>query len=114
DDYTDEATVSALADKQILREGVILNDSSVIDAVSHSHNKHILLGATVKDGILSESESIVSAQELDQIFADIEQTIKDIGAQIFAGRASADPNQQGKNDPCKFCDMLPVCRKMNF
>lgn len=114
DDYTDEATVSALADKQILREGVMLNDSDVIDAVSHSHNKHILLGATVKDGIVSESPSLVSSQELDQIFTDIEQTIKDIGAQIFAGRASADPKQQGKNDPCKFCDMLPVCRKMNF
>ncbi|MBR6679911.1 MAG: PD-(D/E)XK nuclease family protein [Clostridia bacterium] len=113
-DYSDEETISALAEKQILREGVILNEPEVIDAVSRSHDKSLLLGASAKKGEELSGASLIGKEELDVLCTEIEDTIKAIGEEIFAGRASALPVQNGANDPCKYCDMLPVCRKMNF
>lgn len=113
-DYSDEETISALAEKQILREGVILDEPEVIEAVSHSHDKNLLLGASSKKGEALSGASLIGKEELDALCVDIEDTIRAIGEEIFAGRASALPVQNGANDPCKFCDMLPVCRKMNF
>lgn len=114
DDYTDEKTISARAEQQILREGIILDEPDVIDAVSRSHNESLLLGASSKKGEKLSGASLIGKEELDSLCADIEQTISEIGKEIFAGRASAVPVQNGSNDPCKYCDMLPVCRKMNF
>jgi len=109
-DYREESEIISGVEKKILREGLILDDERVIDAVSHSHDKNLLLGASL-DG---NDESLISGESFRAICNDIENTIVEIGNEIFSGKASAIPNQIGADDPCKFCDMMPVCRKINF
>ena len=111
-DVADEEILSA-AEEKINRSGLILKDERLINAISHSHSKDILLGVTEKDGVFS-GKALVDIDQLGGIFEDLRQTLINIGNNIYSGIADCSPMNELGQDPCRYCSAKQICRKNIF
>ena len=111
-DAADEEILSA-AEEKINRSGLILKDERLINAISHSHSKDILLGVTEKDGVFS-GKALVDIDQLGGIFEDLRQTLINIGNNIYSGIADCSPMNELGQDPCRYCSAKQICRKNIF
>ncbi len=110
---TDERDILDIAQSKLSRSGILLNDPRVIDAMSHSASKDILMGITKKDDAY-QGRPLIDSEELYGLFDKIKQTLSDIGDKIYSGLADCTPLNIGGSDPCQYCEMKPICRKNNF
>ena len=108
-DVTDEEIFDA-AESKINRSGLILNDEKLINAISHSHSKDILLGVTHKDGVYS-GKALVDINQLGGIFEELKQTLINIGNNVYSGIADCSPMTNFGQDPCHYCTAKQICRK---
>ncbi len=111
-DISDEEIFS-IAESKINRSGLILNDEKLINAISHSHSKDVLLGVTQKDGVFS-GKALVDIGQLGGIFDELKQTLINIGNNIYAGIADCSPMNELGQDPCHYCTAKQICRKNFF
>ncbi len=98
----DSASALQAAQKRLARSGVLLGDPAVLAAASHSANAAIV-GTT-------KAKRHLSAAEIEQMFTDLEHTVRSLTDEMKAGKADASPNLYAGNDPCKYCDYATVCR----
>jgi ATP-dependent helicase/DNAse subunit B len=63
-----------------------------------------------KDGEIV-GDALTSAEEFDALYIQISNTVKKLMTELKGGNAGARPLRYGKNDPCGFCKMRPICRK---
>ncbi len=110
---TNEEEILALAAEKLSRSGVILDNERVIGAMSHSDSKDILMGITKKDGIYT-GKPLIGGEALDELFEKIKATLSEIGMSIYRGIADCSPLNVGGNEPCQYCELMPMCRKNNF
>lgn len=89
---------------RLSREGLVLADAEVQHAMSLSGNKAIL-----GDG-RSKSKQALSAEEFDDLFLTLENTIADIATCMKKGEAEAHPHPHGTRTPCEYCAFSAVCR----
>ncbi|MBO7310725.1 MAG: PD-(D/E)XK nuclease family protein, partial [Clostridia bacterium] len=99
------------AQQELSRSGIILDEESVINAMSHSKSKDILLGIYQKNGKYV-GKSLVSSKDFSNLYASISDTLVKIGENIYSGIADCTP--MVGEDPCKYCNVYPMCRKNNF
>lgn len=92
------------------RSGIILDEKSVITAMSHSHSKDILLGIEQKDGVFV-GKALASSDDLKNLYSQIYETITEIGERVYGGRAETEPMYPIKSDPCAYCRYTQLCRK---
>ena len=50
-------------------------------------------------------------RHFNELYENICSTISKISAELRKGNAGALPLRYGKNDPCSYCKMRPICRK---
>lgn len=101
------------AEQSISRSGIILDDESVVNAMSHSCSKEILVGVERKDGKLV-GKALLSGDDFDDLYGQIYNTLTEIGERIYSGRADTEPMYPINTDPCGYCDYSQLCRKNNF
>lgn len=107
---TDEE-ILALTEEKLSRSGILLENERILNAVSHSGSKELLLGISRdKDGKYV-GKSLISAESFDTLYGQIEDTLKAIGSRIYEGIADCEPLDYNGTDPCKYCTVKPICRK---
>ncbi len=96
---TDKAVGNAIAD--IKRTGLILNDDSVIEAVSHSGDDRLLMKTARKN-------SYIDSQGLDTLYNTVCEVLTEIGNTMISGNINAIP--KSGSDHCKYCKYSFICK----
>jgi ATP-dependent helicase/nuclease subunit B len=64
-----------------------------------------------KDGAPhANSSEALPAAEFEKLLDLVESQLRQLGDEIFSGRAAVDPYRKGKETPCEFCDYRAACR----
>ena len=108
--FEDEDTVCKNAENELKRSGLLLSNPEILEAMNHEFSRKFLAGIyKTKDGI--KGDALTSDEKFEEIFSEMNNTIKAITAKLREGKAGATPLRYGSNDPCEYCKMKPVCRK---
>ena len=110
---TNEDEILETAMNSISRSGLILDEQSVIEAMSHSLSKEILLGVERKNETFV-GKALLSGDKFKELYSQIYSTITEIGERIYGGRAETEPMYPIKTDPCGYCQYTQLCRKNDF
>ncbi|MBO5204001.1 MAG: PD-(D/E)XK nuclease family protein [Clostridia bacterium] len=110
---TDEEILS-MTEEKLSRSGIILESEKIINAISHSGSPELLLGISKNKNDEYVGRSLISAERFEELYGQIEDTLKDIGNRIYEGIADREPIDYGGIDPCKYCSVKPICRKNDF
>lgn len=102
--------ILARADKQLSRRGIVLDDEDVLRAMDSELAGRYIPCRQLKKGGMSSPESRATAEEFDQIYAQLGQTIRRVAGELHAGIAHARPRKHNKEYPCKTCPVKPICR----
>ncbi len=105
-----EQDVMDASEQNLLRSGIILDDDRIIQAMSHSESRDILMGITKKDGRFV-GKPLISSEEFGELYSKIRKTLTDIGERIYEGIADCKPLELSGTDPCKYCTVKQMCRK---
>ncbi len=95
----DASYISAI--NEIKRSGLILDEKSVINAVSRSSNMRYLMAS-------SKKKSIVSSEGFEQLYSQVSDILTSIGNEIVSGNACAIPKKGTK--VCNYCRFADICR----
>ena len=114
EDYGSEEEVLRKAGDSLKRSGLLLNDIDVLRAMNDELSSGFLAGIkqSKKDGSLS-GDALCGADGFLALYGQIEETIKTITAKMRGGQADASPLTYGGKDPCSYCNMKPICRKID-
>lgn len=110
DASTTEEEILARADKQLARKGIVLDDEDVLRAMDSELTGKYIPCRQLKKGGMSSPESRATAEEFDQIYTQLGQTIRRVAGELHAGIAHARPCKHNKEYPCKTCPVKPICR----
>ena len=83
---------------KIVRTGLSLSDSDIIDAANRSGGKRYSPG------------ELISLERFGELVGEVEAVIADITGQMRSGQAKAEWKNADK-DECQYCTMQPICRK---
>ena len=107
----DEETAEQRAADRLRRSGLVLSDPDVLSAMNCEFSKKFLAGVyRKKDGEIV-GDALTDAEEFETLYCQINDTIKKLMTELKNGSAGARPLRYGKNDPCDYCKMKPVCRR---
>jgi ATP-dependent helicase/nuclease subunit B len=111
EDYEDVQSIFEKAQKELTRSGLLIDDVDILKAMNDELSPEYLGGVKLKkDGSLS-GNALTSAERFDELKDEIDKTLTAISEKIISGSANAEPLAYGKNDPCEFCAMKPICRR---
>ena len=100
-----------MAADKLKRSGLLLNDPDVLKAMNRELSKKFLAGIYQKKDGQIVGDALTSADEFEELYTQINDTVKSIITELRKGNAGASPLRYGQNDPCEFCKMKPVCRR---
>ena len=111
EDYEDAESIFEKAQKELTRSGLLIDDVDILKAMNDELSPYYLGGVKLKkDGSLS-GNALTSAEKFDELKEEIDKTLTAISEKIISGSANAEPLAYGKNNPCEFCAMKPICRR---
>ncbi len=108
--------------KSIKRSGLILNNESVVYAMSpdcsfvpvqkySEGSKGKKKGKAKESGIYSRSNNLLTAEEFDEMANTVRAQVEKMATNVFCGNMDIRPNDaDGKADPCKYCKLDGLCR----
>ena len=108
----DERTRRQMLDKELVRQGLVLEDSEVLEAMEHSEEgiRFLPLRVSARTGAIS-GEALVTAEKLGRLRRHVRHVLEDICKEIAAGNIDADPFWRGtKKNACQYCDYVQVCQ----
>lgn len=104
--------VLGLADKELQRRGLLLDDPDVLRAMEDPPAARF-----IPVSLKSKGEGYVAGAPLASLatfgeLADrVTDTVRRIADEIRAGNANAIPYRDAKQDACAYCPMKPICRR---
>lgn len=101
---TDEYIKKEL-DKNFKMNGLILNDSQVINHMDRN-GTFIKLPRKIEEGVFSEN--LATTEQFELIFEHIDETIRSMGAELLKGNIQAKP-AKGEINGCEYCPYDSVC-----
>ncbi len=111
-DYgTSEEEILQISEDKLSRSGILLNDERILRAMSNSGSKNILLGVTKNQDGTFDGKSLISFDDFNALYGEIKETLCHIGNKIYEGYADCKPIEYGDADPCKYCNVRPMCRR---
>ena len=112
EDYKDAGEVLSLANSALDRNGLLIEDEDILTAMNDALSPSFLAGVKKdKKGALT-GKALTSYEKFDELRAEIEETIVSIAEKMKNGEASATPLLHKKALPCDYCEMKPVCRRL--
>jgi len=112
DDYEDSETVMKLASDALVRRGVLLHDEEILRAMSDTFSPKVLLGTKLTKKNELSGKSLLDLNGFMGIRAEIESAIKTAVCDMRCGKADAVPFPHGGRNPCQYCPMKPICRRV--
>ena len=94
--------------RMLRMDGLILNDAEVVAAMEPD-GKGRFLPVTLKDGVPSGADHLVTGCELEQIFGYIRSLIENMAKELRKGEITAIPLSGGSYDACTWCPYGAVC-----
>lgn len=108
----DEASRQKLIDKELVRQGLLLEDSDVLSAMEHGEDgpRFLPLRVSSRTGNIS-SRALVSAEQLGRLKRHIQEILKGICREMAAGNIDADPFWRGPSrNACQYCVYFRACQ----
>lgn len=95
--------------KPMKREGAILRDMNIIEAMESGDKEYIPV-LVKKDGSISESKStVLRKSEFDRVKSRVKDILADIGEKLNSGEIEPNPFEDGKAGSCEYCDYRSIC-----
>ncbi len=91
------------------REGVLLRNFDIIDAMEAGDTKKYLPVSFKKDGSLTASSVVLTENEFSRIKKRLEDILKRIGDELSLGIIDPNPYSDGNSDSCRWCDYRSIC-----
>lgn len=108
----DRQIVIELANEQLKRKGILLNDMEILKAMDKDLNgKYIPVKSTSAGIGKAYEKSLLTLDEFDELITTVNNTIIDIGRELKNGNMSAIPLKTNNYDACEYCANKPVCRR---
>ncbi len=108
-----EAERLAKVDKALTRQGLLLGDAQVVEAMEHTREgegNRFLPVRLLKDGSFS-SENLASLEQLGKLSAHIDKILAQIHAELRSGTVAADPYWRGSDhNACLWCPYHAACQ----
>ena len=113
EDYDSEESVLSKAADSLKRSGLLLNEEEILRAMNSDLSPKFLAGIKKnKDGLLTGS-ALTDRQVFGEIYEQISSVIEKIAGEMRSGVAHANPLSYKDQDPCAYCDMKPICRRVD-
>ena len=91
------------------REGVLLRNFNIIDAMERGEEKKYLPVSFKRDGSLTSSSLALTEKEFSAIKERVKSILARIGDELSLGIIDPNPYVDGNISPCKWCDYKSVC-----
>ena len=112
ENYADAADVLKRAEQAFDRSGLLTDDEDILKAMNDSLSPDFLAGVKQdKKGALT-GKALTSAEKFAELRSEIEQTIISIATEMKSGKADAKPLTYKGSSPCDWCEMKPVCKRI--
>ncbi len=92
------------------REGVVLRDMNIINAMEKSEKKAYIPVSIGKNGDITKGSSTLSSHEFEAIKLRMKKILKRIGDELSHGEIEANPYFTSTRNACEYCDYKSVCR----
>ena len=103
---TDPAAVAQEQEKQLRRQGLVLDDPAVIDAMEEAQDgkyRYLPLSSRSRDCLVNEAQM----GELDEY---VTQVLREAAAQVAGGNIDADPYwRDASHNACQWCEFRAAC-----
>ena len=106
-----EDKIKEKAEDSLKRSGLLLGSEEILTAMNHQLSKKVLAGVYKKKSGELTGDALTSAEEFEDLYRQITDTVEKISVRLKNGDAGATPLRYGKKDPCSYCKMKSVCRK---
>lgn len=109
-DMSEEDRLKAV-DKALTRQGLLLGDPAVVEAMEHPGERSRFLPIRVKkDGDFS-SENLASLEQLGKLAAHVDHILAQVAQELRAGTVAADPYWRGSEEnACLWCPYHSACQ----
>ncbi len=111
EDYKDSGEVLANAAKGFSRDGLLLDEREILEAMNDELSPDFLAGVRKNKKEQLSGKALTSADDFVKLRNEIEEIIISIAKEMKAGKADAEPLIHNKKSPCDWCKMKPVCRR---
>ncbi|MGN0504162.1 MAG: PD-(D/E)XK nuclease family protein [Ruminococcus sp.] len=95
--------------KELRLNGLILNDSDVLNAMEENINGTFIPVSLAK-GMLKGADSLATLEEFGKIFEKVDEMIGEMAKEIKSGKIEAVPLKGGGEDACRYCPYHSLCR----
>ena len=113
EDYTDSDEILSNAAKGFERSGLLLDDRDILEAMNDDFSSDFLAGIKKNKKEQISGNALTSADDFTRLRKEIEQIIVSIAEEMKTGKADAEPLIHNKRSPCEWCEMKPVCRRVD-
>ena len=113
EDYTDSDEVLSSAAKGFSRSGLLLDDRDILEAMNDDFSPDFLAGIKKNKKEQISGKALTSEEEFSALREEIERIIVSIAEDMKSGKADAEPLIHDKKSPCDWCEMKPVCRRVD-
>ncbi|MBR3848171.1 MAG: PD-(D/E)XK nuclease family protein [Oscillospiraceae bacterium] len=93
----------------IKREGVLLRNFNIIDAMERGEEKKYLPVSFKRDGSLTASSLVLTEKEFAAIKERVKSILARIGDELSLGIIDPNPYVDGNTNSCRWCDYKSVC-----
>lgn len=91
------------------REGVILRDMRIIDAMEGGENKEYIPAMVDKKGALKRGSVVLTGNQFEAVKAHMKQILAGIGDELSHGEIEPNPYVHKGRSSCDFCEYKAVC-----
>ncbi len=91
------------------REGVILRDMCIIDAMEKGEDKEYIPATVDKKGKLKRGSVVLTGAQFDSVKLRIKQILAEIGDELSRGEIEPNPYVHKGRSSCDFCKYKAVC-----
>ena len=109
---TDPAAIYELAEKSLKRNGLVINDEEILRLMEKKLSGKYIPVSLKSDGTFTKSSlsNLHTLEEFGALRRSIEQTVTKLATEMRSGKADCKPLKNKRNDGCKYCPYVAVCR----
>jgi len=101
--------IKRIRKRELRRDGIILNNQTVLDAMEHGEHKQYIPVKQSKDGEIS-GNSLVTPRQLEVLAKHVKHMLENAVIEILGGEIKCNPYYKNENDnACVYCDYHAIC-----
>lgn len=98
-------------DSMYRMSGVVLDDTTIIEAMEKGKKAKFIPVRFKNDGTLYASSPVLSAEEFSEIKGKIEKVLYSMGNHLRKGQVSPMPTEANGYNACQYCNFANVCKR---